>query len=82
MPAFCIPCRLRPKGGAAILAVPNCIYATSASLGRFGLQGHGDVPAGLLRTPARPAARGIGRPPGGQRSERAQGTLRITPSPA
>jgi hypothetical protein len=27
-----------PLGSEATLAVPNCIYATSASLGRFGLQ--------------------------------------------
>ena len=36
--ALRMPYSLMAKRNATVLAVPSCIYATSASFGRFGLQ--------------------------------------------
>ena len=54
---------LRAKGEAATLAVPNCIYATSANFGRLGLQAWANLhprhahPRTGYATPASLAAR-------------------------
>jgi hypothetical protein len=37
---------------SAVLAVPNCLYATSASFRRLGMHGHGDDFNGRIMRPS------------------------------